>query len=180
MTNEKINYSVKKSKRAKRMRLAVHCDGRVIVTVPTGMGDSLVQKFINEKMGWISKKIKFFEQYDLRLVRPYSKTDYLKHKDVAKTLVEKRIEYFNKNCEFSFNRISVKNQKTRWGSCSGKKNLNFNYKIVFLSQKLQDYIIVHELCHLKEMNHSRKFWIQVESILPDYKAMRKDLKNHGL
>ena len=180
MTGDKINYSIKKSKKARRMRLAVHCDGNVVVTIPTGIVGWNVQKFIDEKSNWILKKINFFKEQDLSLTRPDSKADYLKHKDATLILIKQRILHFNKCRDFSFNKICVRNQKTRWGSCSQKGNLNFNYRIVFLPEKLQDYIIVHELCHLKEFNHSRKFWALVCGYIPDYAKIKKELKKHRL
>jgi predicted metal-dependent hydrolase len=91
-----------------------------------------------------------------------------------------RVEHFATVYGFKYNRVSIKNQKTRWGSCSKKGNLNFNYKIFLLSPDMRDYIIVHELCHLKELNHSRKFWTLVEEIVPDYRIARKALKKQGL
>lgn len=178
--NTKIKYSIKESRRARRIRLAVHCDGSVVATVPTGVAAATVQKFIDEKIDWVLKKVNFFKTQDFSLARAYSKAHYLKHKTTTRTLVEERIEYFNAGNEFSFNRVCIRNQKTRWGSCSQKRNLNFNYKIIFLPQKLQDYIVVHELCHLKEFNHSCKFWALVESILPDYAESRKALKKQAL
>ena len=83
--------------------------------------------------------------------------DYLKYKNQATNLVKERIEYFNTFYNYKWGKIVVRNQKTRWGSCSKKGNLNFNYKIVLLSPEAADYIIVHELCHLKEFNHSERF-----------------------
>ncbi len=106
-----------------------------------------------------------------------SKKEYLENKARVKAFVLDRLEYFNSFYKFKFNRVSVRNQSTRWGSCSRKGNLNFHYKIVLLPEKLADYIIVHELCHLKELNHSKKFWLQVERIIPKYKELRKKLKS---
>lgn len=77
------------------------------------------------------------------------------------------------------NRIIVKNQKKRWGSCSSLKNLNFNWKLIMLPQEIIDYVIIHELCHLKEMNHSKRFWQHVEEIMPDYRERRKWLKDNA-
>ena len=77
---------------------------------------------------------------------------------------------------FTYNRISVRNQKTRWGSCSSKNNLNFNYKVVFLPDNLTRYLIIHELCHLKYLNHSKEYWGLVKSIFPGYKKVQKELK----
>ena len=82
---------------------------------------------------------------------------YLKHKEVARTLVRERLEYFNAFYGYEYKRIAIKNHKSRWGSCSKKGNLNFNYRIALLPSELADYIVVHELCHLGEFNHSPKF-----------------------
>ncbi len=101
---------------------------------------------------------------------------YLKHKEDARFLVEKRIIEFNKFYNFSYKKISIRNQRTRWGSCSKNGNLSFNYKIALLSPKMADYIIVHELCHLGEFNHSRNFWSLVEKTIPDYKEIRQALR----
>ena len=87
-----------------------------------------------------------------------------------------RFEYFNKFYSYKWNRIFIKNQKTRWGSCSKRGNLNFNYRIALLPPEAADYIIVHELCHLKEFNHSRNFWKLVEQQIPNYKILHKALK----
>ena len=87
-----------------------------------------------------------------------------------------RVEYFAGRHQFTFNRITIRSQETRWGSCSKKGNLNFNYRIALLPPRVADYIIVHELCHLKEFNHSWDFWKQVEDILPDYADTRRELK----
>ena len=78
-----------------------------------------------------------------------------------------------------YGRITIRNQKTRWGSCSGKGNLNFNCLLMLAPDEIVDYVVVHELCHLIEMNHSKAFWAQVENVLPDYRERRKWLKDHG-
>ena len=177
---KKSAYTLKKSKRAKRLRLAVYCDGNVVVTAPFGVKQSLIEKFITDKKQWIVDKINFFRSADSKAIRTFSEEDYLKHKDVALELVCKRIKFFKRKCNFAPSRIFIKNQKTRWGSCTKNKNLNINYKIIFLPKKQQDYILVHELCHLKEFNHSRKFWSLVEKVLPNYLEIKNELRNHEL
>lgn len=177
---KKISYKLKRSKRAKRMRLAVYCDGSVVITSPFGIQQSLIEKFLTDKKQWVWDKIQFFKSVDSKAIRIFSHKDYLENKDKALALVGERVRFYNKVYGFSFNKIFIKNQKTRWGSCSCKQNLNLNYKIVFLPQKHQDYIIVHEMCHLKEFNHSRKFWALVEKVLPNYLDIKKELRNHEL
>jgi predicted metal-dependent hydrolase len=176
----KISYKIRKSKRAKRMRLAVYCDGSVIVTSPLGIHQSIVEKFISEKTQWVLDKILFFKSIDNKAIRTFSNKDYLENKEKALAFVQERITHYNNFYRFPINNICVKNQKTRWGSCSRKKNLNLNYKIIFLPTKLQDYIIVHEICHLKEFNHSKNFWALVQKALPNYSDIRKILRNHEL
>ncbi len=177
---KKISYKLKRSKRAKRMRLAVYCDGSVIVTTPFGVELSIVEKFLADKKQWVWDKILFFKSVDSKAIRTFSHKDYLENKDKALALVYERVKVYNKVYSFSFNKIFIKNQKTRWGSCSCKQNLNLNYKIVFLPEKHRDYIIVHEICHLKEFNHSKKFWALVEKALPNYLHIKKELRNHEL
>ncbi len=98
------------------------------------------------------------------------------HEEEARKLALSRLEHFNQFYNFKYNTVRVKYQKTRWGSCSSKGNLNFNCKIATLSPQLLDYIIVHELCHLGQFNHSQKFWYLVEQQMPDYQKLRAELK----
>jgi len=105
-----------------------------------------------------------------------SRVEFLANKELARALVFERIKYFNQNYRFKIRRISIRNQRSRWGSCSKKGNLNFNYRIVLLPPVVSDYIIVHELCHLGEFNHSKRFWGLVAKTIPDYQQIRKELR----
>lgn len=179
LNNKTINYTLRKSKRARRMRLAVYCDGSVIVTTPYDLKENIIEKFIREKAEWLFSKIDFFKQYKGSSITRHSHSDYLKYKDKAFELTIAKVKQFNEFYGFRYNKINIKNQKTRWGSCSRKGNLNFNYKIALLPDKVTDYVIVHELCHLKEFNHSKKFWALVAKAIPDFNSIRSELKNHG-
>jgi predicted metal-dependent hydrolase len=117
--------------------------------------------------------MKFHFRRKKKVYKPSPK--YLRYKEAARTLVIERLEHFNTFYNFHYKRIFIKNHKSRWGSCSKQGNLNFNYRIVFLPPKLADYLIVHELCHLGEFNHSPRFWKLVERTLPDWKKRRKEL-----
>jgi predicted metal-dependent hydrolase len=88
----------------------------------------------------------------------------------------KRTQELAKNFDFKIGKITIRSQKTRWGSASARGNLSFNYRLLKFRREVIDYVIIHELCHLKEMNHSKKFWLLVEEYCPDYKALRKELK----
>lgn len=156
--------------------MTVYCDGNVVVTAPVGLSLTVIEKFIADKKQWIIDKVNFFKSTVNKSVPASSKKDYLKYKNEALVLVSERLKFFNEEYNFPFNKICIKNQKTRWGSCSKKRNINFNYKLVFLPERQRDYIIVHEICHLKEFNHSPKFWSLVGKILPDYLEIKHSLR----
>ena len=101
---------------------------------------------------------------------------FLENKELARSVIHERLEYWNQFYGYEYNRVAIRNQKTCWGSCTAKKNLNFNYKLILLPPHLLDYIVVHELCHLGELNHSKNFWNLVAQTLPEYKSHIKELK----
>lgn len=105
-----------------------------------------------------------------------AKAHYAEHKEAARALCLTRLAHYNQYYNFHFNRVAIRNTRSRWGSCSSMRNLNFNYRIIFLPPALQDYLIVHELCHLQEMNHAPQFWALVAEQIPDYKHCIKALK----
>lgn len=103
----------------------------------------------------------------VKTVRPKNST-YNTHKEIARSLILERLHFFNQDGQYTYNRVAIRDQRRCWGSCSSKGNLNFSYKLLFLPPCLRDYIIVHELCHLKVLNHSASFWSTVELQMPDY------------
>ena len=123
-------------------------------------------------------------QKRIRLRRPIFQTRsrklYHANKESARALVHERVRHFNQHYStkhgIAHGRITIRNQKSRWGSCSKKGNLNFNYKLVFLPEELRDYVIVHELCHVKEFNHGKGFWDLVAEVVPNHREMRKKLR----
>ena len=172
INGREINYQLKSSYRFKRISLKIYGDGLFIVTKPKMVGINFVEKFIKRKSNWIIEKINIQNN----CLKPIERREkYLNHKESARCLIEKKVQYFSKVYGFLYNKISIRNQSTRWGSCSKKGNLNFNYKIIFLPDHIINYIIIHELCHLKEFNHSNRFWNLVHSIIPDYKNIKKDI-----
>src|SRR3989344_7591097 len=102
--------------------------------------------------------------------------DYLKYKEHTRALVKQKLAQYNQVYGFKINRVAIKNTKSRWGSCSKKCNLNFNYRLVLLPERLADYVIVHELCHLGEFNHSKNFWKLVAMGMQDYLSVKKQFK----
>ena len=118
----------------------------------------------------------FYRRKKRRVRKRQSTKHYLAHKEMTRGFVHERLALYNVHYNFSYKRVFIKNQKSCWGSCSERGNLNFNYKLVFLSSHLADYVIVHELCHLAELNHSPRFWSLVAEACPEYKKCRKELK----
>jgi predicted metal-dependent hydrolase len=96
----------------------------------------------------------------------------------AEEVIHDRLQHFNEHYGFRYNRVTLRNQKSRWGSCSAKKNLNFNWRLIMAPIEVIDYVVVHELCHLKEMNHSARYWALVKKTLPNHKLARKWLKDY--
>jgi predicted metal-dependent hydrolase len=114
-----------------------------------------------------------------RVVRKRATTvtkHYVTHKEAARELVLARLSHFNEYYKLTWNRVAIRNQRRCWGSCSAKKNLNFNYKLLFLPEHLRDYVIVHELCHLTHLHHGKDFWDLVEEQLPNYKELFTELR----
>lgn len=179
--NRVVNYSVRRSNRAKRMRLAVYCDGNFIVTVPQSFPTDSIDRYVIAKSQWVLSKIDFFDRINQKQKLPLNNDGYGLYKEKALQMVTERLTALNQtHYQYKYNVITIKNQKTRWGSCSKKRNLNFNYKILFLPAKMRDYIMIHELCHLKEFNHTNKFWKLVAKSLPNYQTIVEELKVKGL
>lgn len=175
--NREVPYCIRKHKLAKRINLRINSDGRVAVTVPRWMPYKTGQYFLNSRKKWIGRNLKKLEQTTATGSK-LTREDYLNNKEQARYFLYKKLEQFNYYYNFHYGRVCVKDQKSRWGSCSSRGNLNFSYKIVFLPEHLADYIIVHELCHLGELSHSPKFWRLVEQTIPDHKKRKRELKKH--
>lgn len=176
--SEEFSYEIKVSGRIKNMRLSVHPDGKIIVSKPPLVPQILVTRFVKKHEAWILKKLDHIKKHPAPLLGKLTVRDYKAHKELARALVTERTQFYASKYGFSFGTIRIGNQKGRWGSCSKRGNLNFNYKIVFLPKELQDYIIIHEVCHLKEHNHSARFWSLVTKECPDWKTHRKSLKRY--
>ncbi len=174
------NLSIKiiRSKR-KSIGLEVKADGSVLARIPWTLTDKELEKFLEEHKGWILKKVKLLEerQKDMEPSRACPVRELLPEDIVKiKKKFSERVQYYSSRMGVTYERITVRNQKTRWGSCSAKGNLNFNYQLYYLPEELFDYVVVHELAHRKHMNHSAAFWEEVGRYYPDYKGARERLK----
>lgn len=165
------------STRARRLRITIKGSGECVVTIPKRMPMVLVKRFVAEKAEWIRVKQEEMREKVVKL-GSYEVRKFSEVKEEALRFAEDRVAVLNKMYGFSYKTISVKNQKTRWGSCSRRGNLNFNYRIVDLPAHLADYIVVHELCHLKEFNHGQKFWALVAQVFPNHREMRRELRGY--
>lgn len=159
------------------MRLSVYPGGAVVVTAPIFFGSASVEKFLASKSVWLDRAIA--KMRHLKAL-PGGKREYGARRFAARALVLSRLRHFNSIYNFPYNRVSIKNTRSLWGSCSHKGNLNFSYKILYLPAELQDYIIIHELCHLKEHNHGAGFWALVAHTCPEYRHLRARLRTYIL
>ena len=178
INDTEVSYTLRRNRRAKRMLLSVYGDGRVVVTTPHAINLASAERLLREKAVWLWKQIEHFRLNPVARVRRRGSWEhYVKHREAARVLVLARLYELNAHYGFSYNRVAIRNQKSCWGSCSAKKNLNFNYKLLFLFPDLRDYVIVHELCHLKELNHSHRFWQLVARTCPLYRIHKRELKS---
>ncbi|MBP7770437.1 MAG: M48 family metallopeptidase [Candidatus Pacebacteria bacterium] len=110
------------------------------------------------------------------MLRRRNHRHYCSHKEQARAIILARVAHYNRYYNHGVRRIFIKNSKSRWGSCSSAGNLNFNYKLLFLPPEVLDYVVVHELCHLKHFNHGPEFWAKVAEVLPNHKDLRVQLR----
>ncbi len=168
--------------RRKTLVIEITPDAKVVVRAPLRLSVNEINRFIGEKADWIDKHLKMMEkrkeERESSESHPLSKQEIKLLTTKAKRILPERVRYYAGIMGVEYGRITIRMQKSRWGSCSSKKNLNFNCLLMLTPPEIIDYVVVHELCHLKEMNHSERFWAEVEKVLPDYKERRKWLRVH--
>jgi predicted metal-dependent hydrolase len=134
------------------------------------------KEFLLSKTSWIQKHLQKIDQYeDLRKI-PDSNIDPEK----AKTDLLNRLNCFAQKYNFPYSRAVFRRQKTRWGSCSGRNNINLNINLVTLPEHLQDYVLLHELVHTRHKNHGREFWRELDKLVGDARKLRKEMRKYGL
>ncbi len=179
-----IEYNLIRSSR-KTIAIQVSPDGSVTVRAPNRCSRAAAEEYVQKNREWIRRtqaqlQNRAREQKDYRERLPeWTKEDYEKHQELARQVLQRRAEYYARQMQVSYGRVAVKDQKTRWGSCSAKGNLNFNWRLILAPGEVLDYVVVHELAHRREMNHSVRFWNLVESVLPDYQQRKRWLKENG-
>ena len=182
-TEYTLPYTVRKSKR-RTYAITIEEDGSIIFRVPLRTSNRQIMQIAEEKSHWIITH--YLEVCAKKNSRPHSDLSAVqrtalenRYKEAARDYIPKRAAYFQTLTGGSYSRISIRDQKTRWGSCSSKGTLSFNWRLMLAPPAILDYVVVHELCHLTHMNHSPAFWQAVEKVYPDYKNARKWLKDHG-
>ena len=170
----KLEYTIIRSDR-KTLALQITPDGRVVVRSPRHVTEARIGEFVRSKASWIEKHLAtkqpgqpLFTNQQIHALA-----------DRALQVIPQRVRYYAPLVGVTYGSITIRNQKTRWGSCTAEGNLNFNCLLMLAPPEVLDYVVIHELCHRKEMNHSDKFWAQVARLCPDYKERRKWLKTHG-
>ena len=161
----------------KTISIQIMPGGEILVRCPWNMPEKEIRRFVESKRSWIEKQLAKQAAYALAPVLTQKELQELAEK--ARKEIPERVSHFANLMSVTYGRITIRTPHSRWGSCSGAGNLNFNCLLMLVPPEILDYVVVHELCHRKEMNHSPRFWAEVARILPDYKASRKWLKENG-
>ena len=217
---KELDYTIKRHKTTRALRLRIGSDGALCVTAPWYVPEFVIHSFVNSKADWIEnhrthltpkrtgipEKVCLFgkETLEIKIVEAHQKNPVIKkyekslrigispltqnreksvldalqtfYKEEAECYFAERLPHFAQMIGVQYQQYTVKNQSTRWGSCSALGNINLNVRLIHEPKDVIDYVIVHELCHLKEMNHSAAFWRLVASVCPNYKILRGWMK----
>jgi hypothetical protein len=168
----------RKSARARRLSITIKSDQAIKVTIPRGISQATAQDFLLSRAGWVKKhlsKIKKLQQGNSPVnLKPIER-------EKAKAILTERLSYLAGEYGFRYNRVFIKNQKTIWGSCSGKNNINLNMNLIRLPVELRDYVLLHELVHTRIKNHSKKFWAELDKYVGGRaKELRKEMRGYRL
>lgn len=168
------SYEIIRSAR-KTISIRITAEGKVIVRCPNRMKATDIQKYVERKQGWIEAHLAALPPR----AAPFTSQQLADLRRRAAEVIPERAAFFASKMGVAHGRITIRSQRSRWGSCSSKGNLNFNCLLMLTPPEVIDYVVVHELCHRIEMNHSPRFWAQVERILPDYRTQKEWLKQNG-
>ena len=173
----KLEYELIRSNR-KSLAMQVKADGSVIVRAPLRIAERRIETFAADHWDWVEKQRQRLsrQRENARRITEEERQEGIRK---AKEIIPRRAACFAARMGVSYGRITIREQKTRWGSCSSKGNLNFNWRLILAPEEVLDYVVVHELAHRREMNHSKAFYAVVEAVLPDYRAARRWLREHG-
>jgi predicted metal-dependent hydrolase len=168
-----IPYTLVRSSR-KTLSIQISHSGEVILRCPQRLPRREAEAFLESKRQWIEKHLSVRSS---AVPLTADQLDWLA--DAAKEDLPQRVRRLASQVGVTYGRITIRNQHTRWGSCSAQGNLNFNCLLMLCPEEVRDYVVIHELCHRKQMNHSSAFWAEVETLCPDYRSRRQWLKTNG-
>ncbi|MBQ8961783.1 MAG: M48 family metallopeptidase [Ruminococcus sp.] len=173
-------YDLIRSKR-KTIGISVKPDGKVVVRAPFKAPSSDIERFVQSNRDWIQRQQSKMLSISRQAAQenPFTEEEICEMAEKAAKIIPERVGYYAKLIGVTYGRITIRNQKTRWGSCSGKGDLNFNCLLVLAPPKVLDSVVVHELCHRKHMDHSAAFYAEVLRVFPDYYAHHDWLKKNG-
>lgn len=177
-----MNKTIKLIRSNRRtISLEITPSGQVLVRAPRHISEAEIKRFVEAKSSWLEKHLQRKEEdmNSLQSEGRFTEEEIEKMLKLAKQVIPEKVAYYARLMEVTYGRITIRKQKTRWGSCSLEGNLNFNCLLMMVPPEVLDYVVVHELCHRLEMNHSLRFWLQVENVIPNYRKPRKWLKEHG-
>lgn len=166
----------------KTLAVQIRADGTVIARAPLRMPKDRILYFLSEKASWIRMQQGRMQERENMRQQARIHLDAAQEKELrerAKSVLAQRTAYFARQVGVTYGRITVRDQKTRWGSCSQTGNLNFNFRLILAPPEVMDYVVVHELCHRRQMNHSAQFWQEVAQVLPDYRKRKAWLTENG-
>ena len=166
----------------KTLAVQIRADGTVIARAPLRMPKDRILYFLSEKASWIRMQQGRMQERENMRQQARIHLDAAQEKELrerAKSVLAQRTAYFARQVGVTYGRITVRDQKTRWGSCSQTGNLNFNFRLILAPPEVLDYVVVHELCHRRQMNHSAQFWQEVAHVLPDYRKRKAWLTENG-
>lgn len=181
MISHPFPYRIIRSSR-KTLAIQVSVSGQVTVRAPHTMPDSTIQRFLSQKESWILEHLSHaatepaHPQAENPPLSEFRRSYYM---ESARKIFKRKTAAYARKMGVTYGRITIREQKTRWGSCTSEGNLNFNWRLIFAPEKVLDYVVVHELSHRKEMNHSPAFYAVVASVMPEYKTCEKWLRDNG-
>ena len=170
---------LERSTRARRIIITVRPGKGVKVAVPRHTSFKSALEFVRKKKPWIKKHLARIQQYE-KQKKDFSEIFLAIDKIAARKKIIGRLNELARQHGFTYNKVSIRNQRTRWGSCSGKRNISLNMKLVALPQELSDYVILHELVHTRIHNHSQKFWKELDKYVENGKVKAAGLIEYGL
>ena len=168
--------------KSRRKTLSVSVKGGIVeVKAPIGLSEIEIERFLLKHSQWIEKKLKESESLkkDIDNEPKLSMDEIRKLANEALKVVPERVAYYAGKMHVTYGRITIRNQKSRWGSCTSKGNLNFNCLLMLAPREVLDSVVVHELCHRKHMDHSKRFYEDILKVYPDYYKWDAWLKENG-